>query len=60
MAEVLVANKEGANNNTSRSGPSRFNSNIEETKEDVQENRQIFSSKMAKLEFLKYSSKFLT
>ncbi|KAK0588855.1 hypothetical protein LWI29_006264 [Acer saccharum] len=55
LSEALFSNKEGSSNNSSsRDGYSRINK--EDNREEPEGNRQIFSSKMAKLEFPKFSS----
>lgn len=54
LSEALFSNKEGTNNNnSSRDGYSRVNR--EDNREEPEGNRQFFSSKMARLEFPKYS-----
>ena len=48
LSEVMLANTESSNHNTSGCGPSRTH------REEFDGSRQIFSSKMARLEFPKY------
>ena len=47
LSEVMLANTESSNHNTSGRGPSRTH------REEFDGSRQIFSSKMARLEFPK-------
>ena len=49
LSEVMLANTESSNHNTSGRGPSRTHL------KEFDGSRQIFSSKMARLEFPKYS-----
>ena len=49
LSEVMLANTESSNHNTSGRGPSRTH------REEFDGSSQIFSSKMARLEFPKYS-----
>ena len=49
LSEVMLANTESSNHNTSGLGPSWTH------REEFDGSRQIFSSKMARLEFPKYS-----
>ena len=49
LSKVMLLNTESSNHNTSGRGPSRTH------REEFDGNRQNFSSKMAKLEFPKYS-----
>ena len=54
LSEALLSNKEGSSiNNNDRNGLSRFNR--EENREETDGSRQIFSSKMAKLEFPRFT-----
>jgi hypothetical protein len=54
LTKALQSNKEGSNNNTNdRSGRTRHNR--EEFMEKIEGGRQMFSSKLAKLEFPIYS-----
>ena len=49
LSEVMLTNTEGSNHNTNGCGPSRTH------REEFDGSRQFFSSKIARLEFPKYS-----
>jgi chromosome segregation ATPase len=54
LSMALLSTKDSSSNTNSRSGPSRHNR--EEFTESVEGGRQMFSSKLTKLEFPRYSS----
>jgi len=54
LSMALLSTKDSSSNTNARSGPSRHNR--EEFTESVEGGRQMFSSKLTKLEFPRYSS----